>query len=168
MQTPRPLQLVDGWLTDDPDELRHYQSGARWSYLQQLRMDLRAWKPCAGWLVSFGCISEGALTGNVMWTGLGLSFLAVYARMFVMVVRGRSRAVPLTARISFDGRHPFAPDFVKGSFTELGGARTGQAFLPAWAADATARPDGTHEVLIAYDPHAQYSQIIGVRPPATG
>ena len=166
MSEPRELIEVDGWLTDDPEELRRYLSGAmnRWTFADQLRVDARSWKPWAFWSLGALAFAVGTVMKSLPTVLLGGLVWVTYLRMLIPVVRGRQRTQLFEAIVRFDGVHPLVPSIATGAFTEEAGSRKGGAMLPAWAVDATRHPDGHHHVLIAFQPGAQFSHVVGVRP----
>jgi hypothetical protein len=166
------LVTIEGWLTDDPEEFRMYsRPGVRWSFREQLSIDVRSWKPWAAWLVAVGAFVAAAVGGadrpvaGVPYLMLGVALSSTYVRALFAVVRGRQRQRLLEATVRFDSRHPLSSSLLTGVFTEAGGTAIGRAFLPEWAAEKTRRADGCHYVLVAYDSAAEMNAIIGIRAP---
>lgn len=169
-----PLTLIDGWLTDDPDEFRFYREDVnQWTYRQQLEVDVRSWKPWAFWLTGatpiglglFGHSGQGRSGEGFLLVTIGVLILVTYVLMMVAVVQGLRRVKLIEARVSFDRPHPLVSGLLAGEFHHPESKVKGLATLPEWAVRQLQPPNGSLGVLIAWNSEAEYCSVVGVRPP---
>lgn len=166
----KPLRVVAGWTTDDPEQLRLYTERAKeWGYVDQLRADVRLPSYWIVWLLGPSLALFGRLSGSPEATraGLGLALIALVVypmlmRISVRSIRG-STLVEGTVEVSGD-RHRILRSHLVAELRDhrLGDTRI-RVFLSERAATACRGEDGRVRVLVAYDPASEMSPAIGFR-----
>lgn len=162
------LQLIDGWLTDDPREYAHFTQEKRTGSVGSLlQMDLRSPKMWAMWLAGGGALVIGLATSRNDLALVGAAVLSWYLSLLWKMSRPTPhfRLVPLTLR--FAPAEPTSEMWV-AEFLEPETNTHARAVCPAWAVERFKAPDGTLHVLVAFDRTAMSQPVIGIKPGYTG
>ncbi|MFO0696616.1 MAG: hypothetical protein U0230_23810 [Polyangiales bacterium] len=168
--TAKPIHVIAGWTTDDPEQLRLYTERAKdWGYVDQLRAHVRLPTYWLVWLLGPTLALFGKLAGSPEATRSGLALallvLVVYPmvlRIAVRTVRG-STLVEGTVEVGGDRHRILRSHLVAELHDHPLGDKRIRVFLSERAAAACRGKDGRVRVLVAYDPASEMSPAIGFR-----
>ncbi len=155
----------EGWTVEDAAFYRwcvDYLPPRPRAFTRQLWEDATSSKPLALWTVAFGFIALSVVTGYWFLIVPGILALHAWFRMFRSVVRSFRDAPVVIGRITALSPHPLLPNLSTGEASLPDGSSVAVA-LPTLPGADKLKSHGSIEVLLLYDPDAQFSIVIGVR-----